>query len=479
MAFLHGVETITITKGNRTITAVPSAIIVLVGIAPKGPVNIPTLVAGSADVAQFGSRLPGFNIPEALDSIFAQGAGIIVVINTFDGTVTTNTSDITDEVATIADNKFKLAFAPVGSTVPVVTDAATGLITYVAGTDYTIDDFGNGVVINTTAISASTVKVTYKKLNTTSVNANQIIGTVDGTTQARSGLQALDNIPTLFGFKPKIIISPGYSALPTVSAAMLSKADTYRAVVPMDAPEGTTAAAAITGRGSSGTFGWNTGNSRAILVFPKWKKGDPDPSAASDATILEWYSSLFAGVMSNNDYSNGFWFSPSNKEIKGVVGPEIVITCSLTDSTAQNQLLNSNGIVCYFNSFGTSLLTWGNRSAMYPSDTQPINFINIQRIKDILEESIEVAMFPYIDQPINNGTIDSVRATVNGFIRSLILRGALIDGLCIFDPTLNPTDQLAAGQVVFSLSFMGPTPMERIRFNSFVDVSLLSKLLAS
>jgi len=478
MAFLHGVETITITKGNRTIQAVPSAIIVLVGIAPIGPVNIPTLVAGSADVAKFGSRIPGFNIPEALDSIFSQGSGVIVVINTFDGTAMTNKTLVTEEVVTITDGKFKLAFAPVGTTAPVVKDAATALITYTPGTQYTIDEFGNGVVIDTTAINAGTVKVTYHKLNVASVNAAQIVGAVDGSGN-RTGLKAVENIPTLFGFKPKIIIAPGYSALPTVSAEMLIVANKYRAVYLLDAPEGTTVTGAIAGRGGSGTFGWNVSNSRALLLFPKWKKGSPDPRAASDATILEWYSALFAGVMSANDNTNGYWFSPSNKEIKGVVGPEIVITASLTDSTAQNQLLNAAGIITYFNSFGTSLLTWGNRSAMYPSDTQAINFVNIQRIKDILEESIEVAMLPFIDQPINNGTIDSVRGTVNAFIRSLIQRGALIDGACTFDPTLNPTEQLAAGNVVYSLSFMGPTPMERITFNSHVDVSLLSKLLAS
>jgi uncharacterized protein len=476
MGFLHGVETITLQTKTRSIQAVPSAIVVLTGIAPKGLTNEPVIVANTIDAASFGSRLPGFNIPEALDSIFNQGSGICIVINTFDET--SNAVAVTDEVVTITDSKFKLAFANVGVAAPVVVDAATGLITYTEGTQYTIDDFGNGTVIDTVAISAPTIKVSYKKLDSSSVTSAQIIGTINGTTQARTGLKVIDLIPTLFGFKPKLLICPGYSAIPAVSADMLIYAEKYRAISLLDAPEGTTYAQAITGRGILGTFGWNTNNSRNELLFPKWKKSNPDPRGAEGSTVIESYSAIKAGVMAANDVANGYWFSSSNKEIKGIVGPEQIITASLTDQTAQNQLLNAAGITTYFNSFGTSTVTWGNRSSMFPSDTQAVNFLNIQRVKDILEDSIEAAMLPYVDQPINKGTIDSVRATVNTFIRTLVQRGALIDGSCTFDPNLNPTEQLASGQVVYSLTFMAPTPMERITFNSFVDTSLLSTLIA-
>lgn len=476
MAFLHGVETITLKKGIRSIQAVPSSIIILTGIAPTGAKNVPTIVANTSDAAEFGSRIPGFSIPEALDSIFAQGSGVVIVINTFDETA--NGAAVANEVVTITGTKFKLAFPPVGATRPVVKDAATMAITYVEGTQYTIDDFGNGVVIDTTAISAGTIKVSYKKLDATTVNAAQINGAVDGTTQARTGMKLIDNIFSLFGFKPKLIICPGYSHVPAVSAAMLGYANAYRGECLLDAPTGTTYAQAITGRGISGTFGWNTNSSRNVLLFPRWKKGNPDPASASDSTILEWYSALMAGVIAASDKANGYWESPSNKDILGVVEPEIVITCSLTDSTAQNQLLNAAGIVTYFNSFGTGLKTWGNRSAQFPSDTGAENFICVQRTKDVLEDSIEAAMLPFIDKPINQGSIDSVRQTVNGFMQGLVQKGALIDGTCTFDTTLNSVEELALGHVVYSLNFMSPTPMERITFNSTLDITLLSKLLA-
>jgi len=473
MAFLHGVEIITVTSGNRSVQVVPSSIIVLTGIAPTGPLQTPTIVLSTKDASQFGPRVPGFNIPEALDSILAQGAGVIVVINTYNET--NNAVAVAAETVVVALNKFKTAFAPIAVARPVVTNTG-GTTTYVEGADYSIDAFGNGVVLNTTNIPDGSIKITYKKLDSATVSAAQINGTI--VAGVRTGMALIDLIPTLFKFKPKIIISPGYSAIPAVSAAMLTYANKSRAIDLLDAPAGTKFSAALAGRGAAGTFGWNTGSSRNTLLFSQWKKPSPDPRALSTDFVLEWYSAIMAGVIANNDNVNGYWFSPSNKPIAGVLGPDQIITCSVTDPTAENQQLNAAGIVAYFVDFGTGLLTWGNRSAMFPSDTQAVNFINVQRVKDILEDSVEAAMLPFVDQPINKGGIDSVRATVNAFINSLVQKGALIDGSCKFDPSLNSVSELALGHVVYTITFMAPTPMERITFNSFVDVSLLSQLLA-
>ena len=42
-------------------------------------------------------------------------------------------------------------------------------------------------------------------------------------------------------------------------------------------------------------------------------------------------------------------------------------------------------------------------------------------------------MLQFMDYPIDNGLIDSICETVNQFIRTLIGRGALIDGKCSFN----------------------------------------------
>ena len=57
---------------------------------------------------------------------------------------------------------------------------------------------------------------------------------------------------------------------------------------------------------------------------------------------------------------------------------------------------------------------------------------------DVIEESVELAMLQFIDQPISNALITAILASVNSFLRTLIQRGALVAGSASYDPTENP-----------------------------------------
>jgi hypothetical protein len=139
-------------------------------------------------------------------------------------------------------------------------------------------------------------------------------------------------------------------------------------------------------------------------------------------------------------------------------------------------LLNSNGITSIFNSFGSGLRLWGNRTASYPSSTAVTNFLPVRRTADIIHESVELAMLQFIDSPINQAVVDSIRETVNSFLRTLVGRGALIEGSCTFDKAKNPNTELAAGHLTFDITFLPPTPAERISFQSFIDINLYKGL---
>ena len=82
-----------------------------------------------------------------------------------------------------------------------------------------------------------------------------------------------------------------------------------------------------------------------------------------------------------------------------------------------------------------------------------------------------------MDYPIDNGLIDSICESVNAFIRTLIGRGALIDGKCKFTPAKNPPTEIANGHLLFDIEFMPPTPAERITFESFINIELLRSLV--
>ncbi len=404
-SFLHGVETIEIEKGARTVKTVKTAVIGLVGTAPVEDVseeyktiNEPVLILNEIDaVKYFGESKAGFTIPQALNAIFDQGAGVVIVINVFD-------PDRHEDVS--------------------------------------------------------------------KVTKGDIIGSIDADTGKRTGIKAFQDCYSLFGYFPKIIISPVYCEDSAIVTEMNTICDKIRAIGIVDAPLGSSVQDVITGRGPQGTINFNISSDRIILCYPHLKVYD----SVTDTNILEPYSQRLAGVIAAKDIDKGYHWSPSNTEIKGIIGVEKQLTSMINDPSSEVNTLNEAGIVTVFNSYGSGFRTWGNRSAAYPSSTHVTNFINIRRTADILHESVEYSMLQFIDFPIDNGLIDSINETVNAFIRTLIGRGALIDGKCSYNPDKNPATEIANGHLIFDIEFMPPTPAERITFESFINIELLKSM---
>lgn len=337
-SFLHGVETIEITKGARTIQTVKTAVIGIIGTAPIDEVeeqyrtiNEPTLILNETEALRyFGKSKAGFTIPDALDAMFDQGAGITIVINVFNPA----------KHETVAD-----------------------------------------------------------------VKMSDIIGGVDAVTGKRTGLKAFEVCYSLFGYYPKTLIAPVYCKNTAIVSEMNVICNKIRAMGIVDAPVGASVQDVITGRGSQGTINFNTSSERIILCYPHLKVYDTE----TDTIKLQPYSQRLAGVIAAKDNEKGYHWSPSNTEIQRIVGVEKQLTSMINDPTSEVNTLNEAGIVTVFNSFGTGFRTWGNRSAAFPSSTLPTNFINVRRTADILHESVEYSMLQFIDYPIDNGLIDSMR----------------------------------------------------------------------
>jgi phage tail sheath protein FI len=477
--FLHGVETIEVTKGARTIRGVKTAVIGLIGSAPiwevdaaNQKVNVPVLITSAQDAEKyFGTVRTGYTIPQALKAIFDQGRGIAIVVNVFDPAVQKTAVALADHTFD-ADELITLADQGVRA---VIVKNGAGTVTYVLNTDYSLDAV-TGVITRKVggAIAAgATVKVGYDKPNPAALVSADIVGAVNGGGN-RTGIEALDDSFNLFGFWPKILIAPAFCTQVSVTAALVVKAGKLRADAIVDAPIGTTRDDVIAGRGPDGTINFDSSSNRLLLCYPHLLVSD-----GNGGTVLEPYSQRLAGVIAALDDEKGFHWSPSNREILGIVGVERRLSAMVNDSNSDVNALNEVGIITVFNSFGTGYRTWGNRSAAWPTSTDPLNLINIRRTADILHESVELAMLQFIDQPINDALIDAIKDSVSGFIRVLIGRGALVGGSCTYDPADNSVEEIEAGHLTFGLTFMPPTPAERITFKSFIDINLLSALAAT
>lgn len=476
--FLHGVETIDIESGGKPIRVVKSAVIGLVGTAPiyevaaaNQSINQPVMILNDVAAAQyFGSeKTSGYTIPKALKAAFKKGAATVVVVNVFDPT--THKTSILAEAKTFGSaGTITLAHPGVAS---VVVKNSTGETTYVKDADYTLNAI-TGVITRLAAgaIAANAaVKVDYDYADPTKVDAADIIGTVDASGN-RTGLQALLNCYSLFGFKAKIIIAPSWSTQESVVTEMVAIAGKVKGVAYIDAPIGTTFQQAIEGRGPSGTINFETSSRRVMLCYPAVSVYN----AATDSNELQPFSQFLAGIRAWKDNEKGYWWSSSNTEIDGIVGMERPLTAEINDPSSEVNALNEVGISTIFNSFGTGFRVWGNRSAAWPSETGSEVFECVLRTGDVIGDSIEYSMLQFIDRPINNALIDAIVESVRGFQRKLIGDGAILDGTCWYDAADNPKEELALGHITFRYDYMPPTPAERITFKRTLNLDYLANL---
>ncbi|ECY7740694.1 phage tail sheath family protein, partial [Salmonella enterica subsp. enterica serovar Enteritidis] len=103
---------------------------------------------------------------------------------------------------------------------------------------------------------------------------------------------------------------------------------------------------------------------------------------------LEPLSSRAAGLRAKVDLEKGFWWSNSNQEIQGITGVERSLSAMIDDPQTEVNQLNENGITTIFNSYGSGLRLWGNRTAAWPTVTHMRNFENVRRTGDVINESI-------------------------------------------------------------------------------------------
>lgn len=468
--YLHGVETIEVERGPRPVRTVKSAVIGLIGTAPIGTVNGPVLCLSEKDAAAFGSQLPGFTIPQALDAIYDHGAGTVVVINVLDPA--THKTAVASEAVTFsaANDRVLLAHGAVAS---VVLKSDDGAATYVLGTDYTVDTLkGELVRVKGGAIPAGgSAKASYDYADPTKVTAADIIGAVNAA-GVRTGLKALKDTYNLFGFFAKILIAPAFCTQNSVAVELIAMADQLDAVAYIDAPIGTTYAQALAGRGPLGTINFNTSSDRVRLCYPHVKVYDP----VANAERLEPLSARAAGLRAKVDLDKGFWWSSSNQELAGVTGVERQLSAMIDDPQSEVNLLNEQGITTVFSSYGSGFRLWGNRTAAWPTVSHMRNFENVRRTGDVINESLRYFSQQYIDMPINQALIDALVESVNGYGRKLIGDGALLGFKAWFDPARNEETELANGHLLISYKYTPPPPLERLTFETEITSEYLLSL---
>lgn len=287
-----------------------------------------------------------------------------------------------------------------------------------------------------------------------------VIGGVDNDTGQLTGIAALKGAKSTVHVEPKILVAPGFSQEQAAATALISAAEDCRAVTYLDGPDSNDADAI--------SYRENFGSDRAMVIDPWVKVFD----TTDQAVVLRPPSAYAAGVTAKMDDERGFWHSPSNILINGIVGTSRPVDFTLGRANSRANLLNEQEVTTIIREDGYRL--WGNRTT---SADPKWAFLKRRRVADMINQSILEAHLWAVDRNVTRFYVEDVVDGVNAYGRRLINLGALVGFNCWADPELNTPETLEDGKVFFNFDWVETPTAEHITFRSSINNGYLEEVL--
>lgn len=169
-----------------------------------------------------------------------------------------------------------------------------------------------------------------------------------------------------------------------------------------------------------------------------------------------------------------FWESPSNRIVRGILGPSRSIAFALDDAKSEGQILNGFQVATLVRQDGFRI--WGARGTGDPGN-QKTNQIQKLRIRNAIKAKLISSHRWAVAQGITRKYFITVTSSVNNFLALLKSEGAIAGGECYALDEMNPPSELFNGNAHFYYSFT-PTPVsERITFEEIVTDKYLANIV--
>lgn len=476
MPYVHGVKIYEQSTSILPPRRVSASLPVVFGTAPvhlatdgADSVNKPKLVyTYSEAVAAFGTAddWGKFTLCEFIKSHFSLfNMAPIVLVNVFDPAV--HKGSVVSEAQSFVGDDLQLPNPDILAGTLVITDSA-GLVTHVEGTDYTVDR-ATGLVtrIDGGAIVADApVKRAYDYADLSLVVSDDIVGGIDATTGAATGLELLNDVFPRFRLIPGQVLAPGWSDDAAVAAVMVAKCGNinghFKSICLVDVPESVTKYTDVAAYKNLN----NLTDKQMVVCWPKVKLGDD----------TYWLSTQMAGLISRTDAEHGDipYKSPSNERLQmtaAVINGEEVWL-----GPDQAAYLNGQGIVTALNFIG-GWKAWGNRTGTYPGVTDVKDaFLPIRRMFNWIGNTLVLTWWQKLDAPVTRRLVETVLDSNNIWLNGLSAREIILGGRVTFDETENPVTDTMDGIIKFHVYVTPPSPAREIDFILEYDPAYLSSL---
>lgn len=432
-----------------------SAVQVAIGTAPVnlGASENPLLpqVAYSYDEAinkmGYSTDFKNYTLCEVIKASFeVYNVAPVIFINVLDPkshvkSVTTAAAHMVEKIAVVEEEGILL------DSVTVKNEDST--TTYEAEQDYILA-FKDGYLvidanIDGSAITADsqTLTLSYKQLDPSKVSKSDIL----------AGIQKISQVYPRFSITPGLLLCPGWTDDPEIYMALTAKTvnlnGMFRCMVLADI---STQDAPTYDKVNEEKNGNGITNIHSIAMWPMCTIGD---------TV--YHMSAVAGAhIAFVDYQNENvpYVSPSNKEFKisglcDYTGEEIILDKEHAD------LLNGQGICTAINMNGWKF--WGNRTAGYPSTTDPKDsWIPVRRMFSWWGNTFVLTYYQKVDDPMNRRLIESVVDSENIRANGFKSRQQIADAQISFNIEDNPQTDLLNGIIRFRQLLTPFPPAETI-----------------
>jgi len=325
------------------------------------------------------------------------------------------------------------------------------------GEDYLATFDNDGYVVLTLladgkGAGAETLTVTGDKIDPTKVTERDIIGGYNVSTGEESGLELIRQVYPRFGMTPGLIVAPGFSRHPSVSAVMAAKCedinDMFRCECVVDVD--------CTADGAQRYTDVKAVKEKSGLVSPHMAAVWPKVKAGGMAL---YYSAVFAAITAYTDAGNDDIpnLSPSNKMMA------VTATClddeddtEVAIDKAQANMVASYGVITATNING--FRTWGSNTAVYPSSTDPKDrWFNCRRFFSWWGNSFILSYFQYVDRPLSKRLVKSICDAENIRGNAYVAQGKCAGARIVYQPDDNPVTDIINGKITFR-QYLAPFP---------------------
>jgi hypothetical protein len=203
----------------------------------------------------------------------------------------------------------------------------------------------------------------------------------------------------------------------------------------------------------------NYDSSRAALYYP-WIQV-PDLTGGNGRVRTIPPSGHMAGVYARTDATRGVHKAPANELVRNCIGLDVTVT------KGEQDLLNPIGVNCIRSFPGRGLRVWGARTL---SSDPSWRYINVRRLFNMVEESIERGTQWVVFEPNDMSLWKRVERDVSSFLRTVWRTGALFGATpeqafyvkC--DAETNPPETRDVGQLICEIGISPVKPAEFVIF---------------